>query len=74
MVSGTKHAVAMVFGTVEFGQGKKNSDPRCVFNRNDYGAKSGVTTLLPGIESDWPDNSTLIQHLAIVPGTPDDVP
>lgn len=73
MVSGETQAVAMVFGTKEFGQGTKASDPRCVFNRNDYGAKSGVTTLLPGVESDWPDNSTLVQHLAIVPGSPEEV-
>jgi len=73
MVSGDAQAVAMVFGKTEYGYGKKASDPRCVFNRNDYGAKSGVTTLLPGVESDWPDYSTIVQHLAIVPGAPADV-
>jgi len=38
MVSGDELAVAMVFGTTEFGQGTAASDPRCTFNRNDYGA------------------------------------
>ena len=28
---------------------------------------------MPGIESDWPDNYTLVQNLAIVPGSPDEV-
>jgi len=60
MLSGDQVAVAMVFGKKEFGGGNKNSDPRCVFNRTDHGAKSGVTTLLPGVESNWPTNSTLV--------------
>jgi len=74
MLSGDTVAVAMVFGKNDEGTGTNTSSiPNCVFNRNDYGSTSNVNTLLPAVESDWPDNSTLTQHLVIVAGAPSDV-
>jgi hypothetical protein len=74
MLSGDTVAIAMVFGKNNKGTGTNTSSvPNCVFNRNDYGSTSNVNTLLPAVESDWPDNSTLVQNLVIVPGAPSDV-
>jgi hypothetical protein len=73
MLSGDTVAVAMVFGKNDKGTSNYTSVPDCVFNRNDYGSTSGVNTLMPAVESDWPDNSTLVQNLIVVPGAPSDV-
>jgi len=72
MVSGKDQAVAMVFGKHTYGEGSPR--PQAYFNKLDTGAQSGVIALLPCVESDWPDNSTITQTLIVVPGTPDDVP
>jgi hypothetical protein len=73
MLSGDTVAVAMVFGKNDNGTSNYTSVPKCYFNRNDYGTTSNVNTLLPAIESDWPNDSTLVQHLIIVAGAPADV-
>lgn len=70
MVEGDTQAVAMVFGKNSYGPGG-TSGPRAVFNNQNYGT---VLTLMPAVEVTWPNYRVLTQYLAIVPGTPSDVP
>jgi len=65
-----KLGLAIVFGKKEFGE--KKYDTRVVFNKQDL-PHHRLSNLLPGIETDWPDNATLTQTLVIVVGAPDDV-
>lgn len=70
MAYGERQAVAVVFGTGEMGNAKYHT--RCVYNKTDFVGEQ-VNVMLPGVESDWPENSTLTQTLILVVGTPADV-
>ena len=63
-------AVAVVFGKTEFGDRRYKT--QSVFNKLDW-PKDNVNVLMPAVETDWPDDSTLTQILIFVVGAPGDV-
>lgn len=63
-------AVAVVFGKKTCVPNKHKT--RLVFNKLDL-PRSRLNILLPGVETDWPDDSVLTQVLCLVVGNPDDV-
>lgn len=70
MAYGDKIALAVVFGETESDQSPHET--HVVFNKQDL-PQHNLNVLLPGIETDWPDNSTLRQTLIFVVGEPSDV-
>ncbi len=70
MAYGDKLAVAVVFG-----EGESKDSPyktRVVFNKQDL-PEHKLNVLLPGIETDWPNDATLTQTLIFVVGNSEDV-
>jgi hypothetical protein len=71
MAYGERQALAVVFGA------EQPSCPpwrmRAVFNSLDEPGHN-LTILLPGIETDWPEDRVIEQHLAFVVGSPLEVP
>lgn len=71
---------AMAYGdqvalSIVFGQRPVAPNPfhtQLVFNRLDQ-PQHNLNILLPGVETDWPDNATLAQTLVLVAGEPRDV-
>ena len=65
MAYGDSVGLAVVFGEME-------TETQVVFNKQDL-PNHNLNVLLPGIETDWPDNSTLSQTIIFVVGEPADV-
>ena len=65
-----KIAMAVVFGEKETDQSPHKT--HVVFNKQDL-PQHKLNVLLPGIETDWPDHTTLSQTLIFVVGEPSDV-
>jgi len=63
-------AMAVVFGKTEFGD--RRYKVQSVFNKLDW-PKDNLNVLMPAVNTDWPDNSTLTQTLIFVVGAPGDV-
>ncbi len=70
MAYGDRLAVAVVFGKMETNVSPHKTN--LVFNKQDL-PQHNLNVLLPGIETDWPDNTTLSQTLIFVVGEPLDV-
>jgi len=62
--------VAVVFGDAEAGESPHQTSP--VFNKQDLPGHR-LNVLLPGVETNWPENATLTQTLIFVVGEPNDV-
>jgi len=70
MAYGDSVGLAVVFGEME--TDKSEHKTQVVFNKQDL-PNHNLNVLLPGIETDWPDNSTLSQTIIFVVGEPADV-
>jgi hypothetical protein len=70
MAHGDSLALAVVFGTAE-ATGPPH-ETRMVFNKQDLPGHN-LNVLLPGVETNWQDDTTLRQTLILVVGAPDDV-
>jgi len=72
MAYGQKQALAIVFGVGRIGPAQKQFNTQPVYNKRDF-ANHKLNCLLPGVETDWPDDATLTQTLIFVVGEPTDV-